>query len=174
MPEVCIRLLSRNTSQIGTRRGKRRHLISAKVVAGRWRAAPTTRMTPPCVRASQRLFTLPIDPASAKLERVVVCQWSKQHSWWWGEDEERGVCKDISRRAQLAMILRPERQSYGGDSSRRKNAWGVLATVEVGFAGSLCFEIRTPRVPGIGRPGCCPADLWFKSVTRDGVWTSPR
>jgi hypothetical protein len=27
---------------------------------------------------------------------------------------------------------------------------------------------------GIGRPGCCPVDLWFKSVTRDGVWTSPR
>jgi hypothetical protein len=27
---------------------------------------------------------------------------------------------------------------------------------------------------GTGRPGCCPVDLWFKSVTRDGVWTSPR
>jgi len=26
---------------------------------------------------------------------------------------------------------------------------------------------------GIGRPGCCPVDLWFKSVTREGVWTWP-
>jgi len=28
--------------------------------------------------------------------------------------------------------------------------------------------------PRIGRPRCGPVDLWFKSVTRDGVWTSPR
>jgi hypothetical protein len=39
----------------------------------------------------------------------------------------------------------------------------------------VSFTSQRGRKAGIGRPGCCPIDLWFKSpVTRDGVWSSPR
>ena len=96
------------------------------------------------------------------------------------EADQLEVDTRISQELQLldvlAMVLGTEDQCrFHATASRPYLLRSFIKSLS--SSGAAC-NLHEPAVlggkAGIGRPGCCPAGLWFKSATRDSVWTSPR